>query len=137
MTANRLVPVLIIVACLTCFVLMGVPWGSSPPYANFQGCLVYNTGEGRLDISGSYNLYCSQASPSSIHLQVILKGKERLIEINPCTGTFSGQMDVGESNPETVEARLVVDGRILAAGSIHLPSGDTPKVHIIRFSSFS
>jgi len=138
MSGNRIIPVLIVAAFLVCFCMMGVPWGSSLPCANFSGHVVYSVDDGRFELSGSYNLYNCETMPSSVNLRMIVGAKEQEIELNPASRTFSGAMKVKEfPGVANAWAELIVDGEVVAKGKIDLPDDDQPKVHIIRFTSLS
>lgn len=137
MSKNRIVTVLIFAAFVLCFSLMGVPWGASPPFANFSGRMVFTAGDAQVDISGNYNLYECQSAPAMIYLRLTVDGKERQIEIQPSNSSFSGKLTVGENPPQSIDAELVVDGKTVAKGQVALPANKKNGVHIIRFSSAS
>ena len=137
MKSKGFIPVSIGFSLLVCIVLMGIPIGPTPPFGNFSGEIVYASEEGNFDLNGTYNLYECRSRPAAIQLRLILGNGEKLIEVDRATGTFTSSMNLGTKNLESVEAYLLVDGRIVASSVISLSSGSEPSVRIIRFASFS
>lgn len=115
--------------------LMGVPWGPTPPFGNFSGEVVYASEQGHFDLEGTYNLYGCRKAPDSIQLKLILGDTVKVLEVDRTTGTFNGNINLGREYDDCLEARLVVDGRIIATSVIPLHGGPRPSVKIIRFTS--
>lgn len=137
MTTARIASVLTILAILVCLAVMGIPWGSSLPLANFSGQLTYATCEGGLDFSGSFTLYGLKERPRQIKLWMIWGDEEYEMEVDRKTASFMGNITSELCFPPAMEARLEVDGEVVAQGIIELPSKNPPCVHILRFSSTS
>jgi len=132
-----MVPVMVLAALLVSLSLVGLPWRSSPVMGNFSGRLVYTTNDGTLDLSGCFSLLPVDRELEDVSVKMFVDGKEYTMKVLESDNTFSGVVDLNRSLPESVEARLEVDGKIIASSTISLPRAGTPHVHIIRFSSLS
>jgi hypothetical protein len=135
---SRIISVLSLTALVICLALVGFPWRSQPVMANFSGILVYTSDVGSLRLSGNYTLYGSTSSTPHVRLKLFLGDEERVVEVDPSTGTFSSLLEIGTLVVEEVEACLEVNGQIVSRGRI--PFSDhrsSPGVQIIRFASLT
>ena len=137
MNNSRVVPLLTIAALMVSLGLIGFPWQSPEVLGNFSGRVVYASGNGNLDLNGHFNLYNCAESPLSVKLKVLWKGQIQEIEVDRSAGTFTGRMKIVAPSGAEVEARLEVDGKVVARGAIAIPPSLHSGVHIIRFSSIS
>jgi hypothetical protein len=117
--------------------LIGLPWRSSPTLGNFNGKLVYTPDEQTLSLSGHFNLYNCSNESCNVSMRVIVDGRVYDLDVTGLNRSFSSELKIDQSHPADMEARLEVDGEVVATGRISLPQEGTPGIHIIRFSSLS
>jgi hypothetical protein len=137
MKNNRALSLLPFAAVVICVAIIGFPWQSSDRLGNFSGKLVYDVGEGKIDVSGRFNLYNFSKPASDVQLKLVWDNREQQIEADRHLGMFHGFVSFHGPASATMEAQLVVNGQTVARGRIQLPSGADPGIHIIRFSSLS
>ncbi|MHC4941435.1 MAG: hypothetical protein ACYTG7_00285 [Planctomycetota bacterium] len=137
MKNNRALSLLPFAAVVICVAIIGFPWQSSERLGNFSGKLVYDASEGKIDVSGRFNLYNYTEPASDVQLRLVWDNREQQIEADHRLGLFQGFITFHCPASATMEALLVVDGQTVARGRIQLPAGTDPGIHIIRFSSVS
>lgn len=134
---KQMIPFGVLAAVLLCLSLTGIPWLPAEPLGNFSGKLIYNTDESQLDFSGRFNLYNCASSGAELEVKIFCNNGEHEIDVNPEYGTFTGNIVLSGPVSTPMEAHLLVEGEVVAKGTIRLPAGGQSRIHIIRFSSIS